>query len=112
MGTDETKAGPSSPGKYLDEVDFTSGYETQYRKEYSPLKPVYVPPPDKELAWFRNWSTILMIIFLSLVFFIGTVMLVVQVFTTSPLQILIIVAVYLAIAAVMIWLEVQSRKVR
>ncbi|EDW90137.1 uncharacterized protein LOC6529421 [Drosophila yakuba] len=112
MDTDETKAGTSGPGTYHDEVDFTSGYETQYRKEYSPLKPIYVPPPDKKHAWFRNWSTILMISFLSGVFILGTVMLVVQVFTASPLQIFMIVAIYVAIAAVMIWLEVQSIKVR
>ncbi|BFF95345.1 uncharacterized protein DMAD_12766 [Drosophila madeirensis] len=109
MDTDEIKA---STGLAHDEIDFTSGYETQYRKEYSPLKPIYVPPPDKKHAWFRNWSTILMIFFLSSVFTVGTVILVVQVFTASPLHVFIIVAVYLAIAAIMIFLEVQSIKVR
>ncbi|XP_052852869.1 uncharacterized protein LOC128262572 [Drosophila gunungcola] len=112
MDTEKPMAGTSGPGTFQDEVDFTSGYETQYRKEYSPLKPIYVPPPDGKNAWFRNWSTILMIMFLSGVFILGTVMLVVQVFTASPLQIFMIVAIYVAIAAVMIWLEVQSIKVR
>ncbi|KAM8717341.1 hypothetical protein ACLKA7_004094 [Drosophila subpalustris] len=109
MDTDEKKAGTSSGH---DEIDFTSGYETQYRKEYSPLKPVYVPPPDKRNAWFRSWSTILLIVFLASVFLLGTVLLVVQVFTASALQVLIIVGAYVAIAALMIWLEVQSIKVR
>ncbi|XP_034125160.1 uncharacterized protein LOC117581825 [Drosophila guanche] len=109
MDTDEIKA---STGLAHDETDFTSGYETQYRKEYSPLKPIYVPPPEKKHAWFRNWSTILMIFFLSSVFTVGTVILVVQVFTASPLHVFIIVAVYVAIAAFMIFLEVQSIKVR
>ncbi|EDV54805.1 uncharacterized protein LOC6549434 [Drosophila erecta] len=112
MDTDETKAGTSAPGKYHDEVDFTSGYETQYRKEYSPLKPIYVPPPDKKHAWFRNWSTILMISFLSMVFILGTVTLVVEVFSASPLQIFMIVAIYVSISAAVIWLEVVSIKVR
>lgn len=112
MDTDEKMASSSVPGMSHDEVDFTSGYETQYRKEYSPLKPIFVPPPEKKHAWFRNWSTILMVFFLSGVFVLGTVMLVVQVFTASPLQIFMIVAIYLAIAAVVIWLEVQSVKVR
>ncbi|XP_001961671.2 uncharacterized protein LOC6497633 [Drosophila ananassae] len=112
MDTDGKLASSSGLGRAHDEVDFTSGYETQYRKEYSPLKPIFVPPPDKKHAWFRNWSTILMIFFLSGVFILGTVMLVVQVFTVSPLQIFIIVAVYVALAAVLIWLEIQSVKVR
>ncbi|KAH8412377.1 hypothetical protein KR009_001600 [Drosophila setifemur] len=113
MDTDEKKAINSGPGMSHDEIDFTSGYETQYRKEYSPLNPrITVPPPDKRHAWFRNWSTILMIFFLSGVFVLGTVMLVVQVFNFNPLQILMIVVVYVAIAAMMIWLEVQSIKVR
>ncbi|XP_034100493.1 uncharacterized protein LOC117565495 [Drosophila albomicans] len=110
MDTDEKMAAGTSSGH--DEIDFTSGYETQYRKKYSPLKPIYVPPPDKRNAWFRSWPTILMIIFLASVFLLGTILLVVQVFTTSVLQVLLIVAAYVAIAAVMIWMEVQSIKVR
>ncbi|KAH8263672.1 hypothetical protein KR044_012485 [Drosophila immigrans] len=112
MDTDEKKAAsPSSAGGH-DEIDFTSGYETQYRKEYSPLKPIYIPPPDKRNAWFRSWPTILMIVFLASVFLLGTVLLVVQVFTASVMQVLLIVAAYVAIAAIMIWLEVQSIRVR
>ncbi|EDW39738.1 GL14686 [Drosophila persimilis] len=113
MDTDNKKARePSGPGLANDEIDFTSGYEDQYRKEYSPLKPTYVSPPDKKLAWFRNWSTILMIVFLSCVFSLGTVILVAQVFTTSLLHIFFIVAAYVAVAVFMIFLEVQSIKVR
>ncbi|ALC40173.1 CG15152 [Drosophila busckii] len=107
MDTDEEKKAMAH-----DEVDFTSGFETQYQKEYSKLKPIFVPPPDKRNAWYRSWSTIMMIVFLAAVFLLGTIMLVVQVFTASALQVLIIVAAYIGVAAIMIWLEVQSIKVR
>ncbi|KAH8273706.1 hypothetical protein KR018_010257 [Drosophila ironensis] len=112
MDTEKKAVGPSGPGMSHDEIDFTSGYETQYRKEYSPLTRIVVPPPEKKHAWYRNWSSILMMSFLSLVFVLGTIMLVVQVFTASPLQIFAIVAIYVALAAVMIWIEVKSIKVR
>ncbi|EDV90281.1 uncharacterized protein LOC6562528 [Drosophila grimshawi] len=94
-----------------DEVDFTSGYETQYRKEYSPLKPMFVPPPDKRNAWYRSWSTIFVIVFLASIFLLGSILLVVQVFTVNALQVLIIVTSYVMIAALLIWLEVQSIKI-
>lgn len=112
MDTDEKKVATAPLGGGNDEIDFTSGFETQYRKEYSPLRPKYVPPPDKRNAWYRSVSTIILIIFLASVFLLGSVLLVVMVFTASPLQVLLIVAVYVVIAAFMIWLEVQSIKVR
>lgn len=113
MDSDEKKVTTISPSPLgHDEIDFSSGYETQYRKEYSPLKPIYVPPPDKQNAWYRNGSSILLIIFLATVFLLGTVLLVVEVFTASALQVLLIIAAYVIVATFMIWLEVQSIKVR
>ncbi|KAH8419453.1 hypothetical protein KR222_001120 [Zaprionus bogoriensis] len=111
MDTDEKKATTSSPLSH-DEIDFTSGYETQYRKEYSPLKPIYVPPPDKRLAWYRNGSSIALLVFLAAVFLLGSILLIVEVFTVSAMQVLLIVAIYVIIASLMIWLEVQSIRVR
>ncbi|EDW12932.1 uncharacterized protein LOC6577525 [Drosophila mojavensis] len=112
MDTDEKKVTATAPQGAHDEIDFTSGFETQYHKEYSPLRPKNVPPPDKRNAWFRSTSSIMMIIFLAVVFLLGTVMLVVMVFTASPLQVLLIVCAYVVIAALMIWIEVNSIKVR
>ncbi|XP_023163167.1 uncharacterized protein LOC111594202 [Drosophila hydei] len=112
MDTDEKKATATAPQSGHDEIDFSSGFETQYQKEYSPLRPKYVPPPDKRNAWYRSASSIMMIVFLAIVFILGTVMLVVMVFTASPLQVLLIVLAYVVIAALMIWIEVNSIKVR
>ncbi|XP_030383293.1 uncharacterized protein LOC115630778 [Scaptodrosophila lebanonensis] len=118
MDTDEKKAAlpsatasPSAP-RALDDVDFTSGYETQYREEYSPLKPTYVQPPDKRMAWYRHWDAIMMVLFLASVFLVGTVLMAIHVFTASPVQVLIIVVAYVTVCSAAIWIEVQSIKVR
>ncbi|EDW77274.1 uncharacterized protein Dwil_GK18905 [Drosophila willistoni] len=107
----KSAAAGSSGGQ--DEVDFTSGFETQYQKEYSSIRPnIYIPPPDKNFAWYRNCSTIGMVLFLATTFLIGSILLLIQITNASALLILIIICVYVAIAVMMIWLEVQSIKVR
>ena len=100
-------------GKGADEVDFSSGYETQYAQEYRPKKNLPKPsPPAKELAWYRDWMTICMIGLLFAIFTIGSVLLITHVFTPNPWKILALTVGYLMVAIVFIFIEIKSIHVR
>lgn len=98
----------------LDDVDFTSGFETQYEQEYRPLKPKVIVPAtqDPKTLWYRDVQTIVMVSFIMAIFLFGTVLLTKLVFTSNPLYVFAITAVYVVLAIVMITIEVKSIHVR
>lgn len=98
----------------IDEVDFTSGFETQYEQEYRPLKPKVIVPrtQDPKTLWYRDLQTIIMVVFIMAIFLFGTVLLTKLVFTSNPLYVFAITAIYVILAIVMIAIEVKSIHVR
>lgn len=98
----------------FDDVDFTSGFETQYEQEYRPLKPKVTVPKeqDSKTLWYRDLKTIVMVAFLMALFLFGTILLTKLVFTTNPLYVFGITAIYVILAIVMIVIEVKSVHVR
>ena len=97
-----------------DDVDFTSGFETQYEQEYRPLKPKVTVPAtqDPKTLWYRDLQTILMVAFISAIFLFGTVLLTTLVFTSNPLYVFAITVIFVVLAIVMIFIEVKSIHVR
>ncbi|XP_073822457.1 uncharacterized protein [Musca autumnalis] len=97
-----------------DDVDFTSGFETQYEQEYRPLKPkVNVPPrQNPQTLWYRDLKTILIVAFLMAIFLFGTILLTKLVFTTNPLYVIAITSIYVILAIIGIVIEVKSVHVR
>ncbi|KAM7354520.1 uncharacterized protein ACRADG_006170 [Cochliomyia hominivorax] len=98
----------------LDDVDFTSGFETQYEQEYRPLKPKVIVPPiqDPKTLWYRDLKTIIMVIFIMAIFLFGTILLTTLVFTSNPLYVFGITAGYVILAVLYIIFEVKSIHVR
>ncbi|KAI8114998.1 hypothetical protein FF38_05150 [Lucilia cuprina] len=98
----------------LDDVDFTSGFETQYEQEYRPLKPQVIVPrtQDPKTLWYRDLQTIIMVSFIVAIFLFGTVLLTKLVFTSNPLYVFAITAIYVILALIMIVIEVKSIHVR
>lgn len=96
----------------LDEVDFSSGFETQYLQEYRPSKVVRPAPPDPSLAWYRDFKSVVMVCFLSTVLVIGSVLLIRSIFSADPTTVAVLVVAYFAVALFFIWLEVFSKHVR
>ncbi|CAD6999066.1 uncharacterized protein LOC101451059 [Ceratitis capitata] len=96
-----------------DEVDFSSGFETQYLQEYRPPKATVRPaPPDPSLAWYRNTMSIMMVCFLFVVLMTGSIFLIRAIFSSDPTTVVILLVAYLAVAFFFIWLEVFSKHVR
>ncbi|XP_075153461.1 uncharacterized protein LOC142227030 [Haematobia irritans] len=100
--------------KAFDDVDFTSGFETQYQQEYRPLKPTVTVPKSqlRETLWYRDLKTILMVTFLMGIFLFGTILLTKLVFTTNPLYVFAITSIYVIVAIIMIVLEVKTQHIR
>ncbi|XP_005179866.2 uncharacterized protein LOC101901408 [Musca domestica] len=97
-----------------DDVDFTSGFETQYREEYRPLKPKITVPPrqNPSTLWYRDLKTILIVALLMSIFLFGTIFLTKLVFTTNPLYVFVITLIYVILAIIAIAIEVKSVHVR
>lgn len=97
-----------------DDVDFTSGFETQYEQEYRPLKAKVVVPAaqDPKTLWYRDLQTILVVVFIMAIFLFGTVLLTKLVFTSNPLYVFAITGIYVVLAIIWIFIEVKSIHVR
>ncbi|XP_037960269.1 uncharacterized protein LOC119689509 [Teleopsis dalmanni] len=96
----------------MDDVDFSSGYETQYAKEYRPVHSIVVPKPDKANAWYRDLQTIFVVLFLVTVFLIGSIMLIMFVFSQNPWHVFAFTSIYIILALIVIFIEVKSVHVR
>ncbi|XP_011192415.1 uncharacterized protein LOC105218498 [Zeugodacus cucurbitae] len=96
----------------FDDVDFTSGFETQYQQEYRPLKVVRPSPPDPNLAWYRDKVTVLVVCFLFVVLMTGSVVLIHSIFSADPTTMVLLLLAYFALALFFIWLEVFSKNLR
>ncbi|XP_061391205.1 uncharacterized protein LOC133326593 [Musca vetustissima] len=126
MAADGEDVGPKIPPIYpktkdvekatvsYDDVDFTSGFETQYQEEYRPLKPKITVPPrqNPSTMWYRDLKTILIVVLLMAIFLFGTILLTKLVFTTNPLYVFAITSVYVILAIIGIVIEVKSVHVR
>ncbi|XP_053958477.1 uncharacterized protein LOC128863374 [Anastrepha ludens] len=107
LDVDEEKAKQA-----LDEVDFSSGFETQYLQEYRPSKVVRPTRPDPSLAWYRDVKAVVMVCFLFIVLVTGSVLLIQTVFSADPTTVVVLLAAYFVLALFFIWLEVFSKHVR
>ncbi|XP_017472315.1 PREDICTED: uncharacterized protein LOC108363454 [Rhagoletis zephyria] len=96
----------------LDEVDFSSGFETQYLQEYRPSKIVRPAPPDPSLAWYHDFKSVVMVCFLFTVLVTGSVLLIGSIFSADPITVVVLLVAYFAVALLFIWLEVFSKHVR
>lgn len=96
----------------FDDVDFSSGFETQYLQEYRPSKVVRPAPPDPSLAWYRDTVTVLVVCFLFVVLMTGSVILIHSVFSADPTTVVLLLLAYFAVALFFIWLEVFSKNLR
>ncbi|XP_013104291.2 uncharacterized protein LOC106084888 [Stomoxys calcitrans] len=97
-----------------DEVDFSSGFETQYEQEYRPLKPKVIVP-DKQnpkTLWYHDLKTILLVALLIVIFLLGTILLTILVFTSDPLYVFAIISVYLILTITGVIVEVKSIHLR
>lgn len=94
----------------FDDVDFTSGFEDQYKQEYRPLKPTVTVPATQnpKTLWYRDMKTILVVAFLAAIFLFGTIILTKLVFTTNPMYVFVITSIYVILAVIGIVIEVKS----
>ncbi|XP_067625974.1 uncharacterized protein [Eurosta solidaginis] len=95
-----------------DEVDFSSGFETQYLQEYRPKKVLRPAPPDPSMAWYRDCQSVTMIIFLFAVLVCGSTLLIRSIFSTDPTTVVVLLVGYMVMGLFFIWLEVFSKYVR
>ncbi|XP_011197528.2 uncharacterized protein LOC105222048 [Bactrocera dorsalis] len=96
----------------FDDVDFSSGFETQYLQEYRPSKVVRPAPPDPSLAWYRDTATVMMVCFLFVVLMTGSVALIHSIFSADPTTVVLLLLGYFVMALIFIWFEVFSKNLR
>uniref|UniRef100_A0A1B0AGT0 Uncharacterized protein n=1 Tax=Glossina pallidipes TaxID=7398 RepID=A0A1B0AGT0_GLOPL len=110
MATKDLEKSPAA----FDEVDFSSGFDTQYEQEYRPLKPLATATnrQDPKTLWYRDLNTIFLLAFLVFVYITGTVLLTKLVFTTNALYILLIILSSVSLAMVVMLTDINSTRIR
>uniref|UniRef100_A0A1A9WMF0 Uncharacterized protein n=1 Tax=Glossina brevipalpis TaxID=37001 RepID=A0A1A9WMF0_9MUSC len=96
----------------FDELDFSSGFDTQYQQEYRPLKPQGKAPTsqDPRTLWYRDLNTIFLVAFLVVVYLVGTVLLTQLVLTTNALYVFLITMGSVLLAMLVIISDINTAR--